>query len=176
MQTPQESDDALPPIERLEELFFDAARSGRDDMIQALLQAGVDIESVDPKGHSALILASYHGHSGAAELLLSLGASPDGAPESLANTALMGVAFKGYDAIARRLIASGADVGRRNSAGQTALMMAALFSRVSIVDMLIEAGADPFAVDAAGNSAVSLARAQGNTSMADHIERVGSLG
>lgn len=161
----------LPPIERLLELFFDAARGGRDDMIPALLQAGVDIESLDPRGHSALILASYHGHSATTALLLSLGAKPDGLESGLGNTALMGVAFKGYEAIAEHLIASGADVDRRNSVGQTAVMMAALFGHVSIVDLLINAGAEPTATDAAGNNASSLARAQGNMDMAAHLER-----
>ena len=34
----------LPPMERLVELMFDAARTGRDEMIPALLQAGVDVD------------------------------------------------------------------------------------------------------------------------------------
>lgn len=161
----------LPPIERLRELFFEAARSGRDDMVPALLQAGVDIESLDPKGHSALILASYHGHATTTALLLSRGAKPDGKENSSGNTALMGVAFKGYEAMAEHLIASGADVDRRNSVGQTAVMMAALFGHISIVDLLINAGADPTATDAAGNNASSLARSQGNMDMAAHLER-----
>jgi ankyrin repeat protein len=81
----------------------------------------------------------------------------------------MGVAFKGYDAIAASLLAAGAHVDARNAAGQTALMMAALFDRHAIVNRLIAHGADPLLTDAAGNSAVSVARAQGNAAMAARL-------
>lgn len=161
----------LPSAERLQELWFDAARAGRDDMISALLQAGVDIEVRDARGHTALVLASYNRQASATALLLANGAAVDGTRDALANTALMGVAFKGYDEIARMLIDVGAEVDRRNGVGQTALMMAALFGQTMIVDMLVAAGADVGAVDAAGNSARSVALAQGNAAMADHLDR-----
>ncbi|MFC3443996.1 hypothetical protein ACFOKF_22875 [Sphingobium rhizovicinum] len=79
--TPGMSNDPRQPLssaERLQSLLFEEARLGRDDMIAALLQAGGDIEAVDEKGHSSLILASYHGHETTTDLLLSLGAAPDG--------------------------------------------------------------------------------------------------
>lgn len=172
-EAPRESDRALPPlpsIERLHSLWFDAARMGRDDMIPALLQAGVAIDAVDAKGHDALILASYHGHAGTTALLVGEGAAVDGGADPRGNSALMGVAFKGHAAVARILIEAGADVHRRNHAGQTALMMAALFDQVGIVDMLMAAGADPALVDDAGNSARTVAMMQGNLAMAARLE------
>ena len=138
----------LPPIERLVELMFDAARMGRDEMIPALLQAGVDIEVTDARGYTPLVLASYNAQESTTQLLLDAGARVDGDPASPAHTALMGVCFKGYTSIARMLIAAGADVNRRNGVGQTALMMAALFNQGAIIDLLIEQGADPAVVDA----------------------------
>ena len=159
----------LPPMERLIELLHDAARGGRNDVIPALLAAGVDIEAADARGHTALILASYNGQADTTTLLLGHGARPDGDPAVRANTALMGVAFKGYTAIARTLIDSGAEIDRRNGVGQTALMMAALFGQTEIVDLLLAAGADRDAVDDAGNSPRSLALAQGNSAMATHL-------
>ena len=86
----------LPPIERLVELMFDAARMGRDEMIPALLQAGVDIEVTDARGYTPLVLASYNAQESTTRLLLDAGARVDGDPASTANTALMGVCFKGY--------------------------------------------------------------------------------
>jgi ankyrin repeat protein len=166
----------LPSIERLHELWFDAARTGRDDVIPALLRAGIAIDALDAKGYSALVLASYHGHQEATALLLAEGAAPDGGDDARGNSALMGVAFKGHAEIARMLIAAGAAVDRRNGVGQTALMMAALFGQRAIVDMLLAAGADPELVDHAGNSARTVAMMQGNQAMADRLAPASGIG
>jgi ankyrin repeat protein len=158
------SQSALPPLPsraRLTELMIDAARMGRDDVIPALLHAGVDIDCRDAKGYTPLILASYNGHESTTRLLLAAGAAVDIGDGARGNSALMGVAFKGYDRIARILIDAGADVNARNGSGQTALMMASLFARTDIVEMLLSAGADRSMSDDAGNSAASLAAGQG---------------
>jgi ankyrin repeat protein len=156
----------LPSPARLQELLYDAARIGRADMIPALVSAGVDLEAHDPKGHTALILASYHGSLETTQALLVAGAQVDAPDLGRGNTALMGVAFKGFDPIARLLLAAGAEPNRLNRAGQTALMMAAMFSHTGIVEDLIEAGANIDCTDAGGNSARSLACTQNNDAMA----------
>jgi ankyrin repeat protein len=156
----------LPPMERLVELLFDAARMGRQEMIPALLQAGVDIEVTDAKGYTPLVIASYNGQADATAVLLAAGAKVDGAADARGNTVLMGVCFKGYAEIAQVLIDAGADVNRRNGVGQTALMMAALVGMTAIIDLLLEHGADPAIVDAAGNGVHSLALSQGNAALA----------
>ncbi|TYC90492.1 ankyrin repeat domain-containing protein [Novosphingobium sp. BW1] len=161
----------LPSPARLQDLLFDACRIGRDDMISPLVEAGADIEMPDAKGHSPLVLASYHGHETTCRTLLDLGACVDGKePPGNAGSALMGVAFKGYVPIARQLLLAGADPSFCNAAGQTPLMMAALFDRQEIVDLLLEAGAKPGVRDALGNDAASLALAQGNQTLARSIQ------
>jgi ankyrin repeat protein len=155
----------LPPPERLQELLFDAARLGRADMILPLCQAGVELEAHDPRGYTALILASYNGSLETTKALLEAGATVDAPDTGRGNTALMGVAFKGFGEIVACLLDAGAEVDRRNLAGQTALMMAALFGHGAIVEELIAAGADPALVDVAGNSARSVAAAQSNAAM-----------
>jgi ankyrin repeat protein len=159
----------LPSRERIQELLFEAARMGREDMIAALLQAGADIEGYNPQGHTPLILASYHGHATTTATLITAGASVDSVDRDRGNTPLMGCAFKGYPEIAAMLLANGADVNQRNSADQTAIMLAAMFARDDIVDLLLDAGADPRLVDAAGNTAASVAAAQNNLQMADRL-------
>jgi ankyrin repeat protein len=156
----------LPPMERLVELLFDAARMGRDEMIPALLQAGVDIEVTDAKGYTPLVIASYNGNVEATAALLAAGAKVDGAADARGNTALMGVCFKGYAEIAQVLLDAGADVNRRNGVGQTALMMAALVDRTAIIDLLLEHNADASVADTAGNTVNSLAISQGNAALA----------
>lgn len=155
----------LPPLERIQELLFEAARRGRADMIPALIQAGANVAAIDKSGYTALILACYHGYEEAVEVLLKLGAAVDQADGARGNTALMGAAFKGLADIVETLLEAGAHPDAVNKAGQTALMFAALFGRSAIVDQLIARGADPHLVDATGNSAVSVARAQANDLM-----------
>jgi ankyrin repeat protein len=155
----------LPSPERIQQLLFDAARLGREEVIPALLQAGADLAAVDAKGHTPLILASYHGHAASTALLLSHGAAVDQPDTVRGNSALMGVAFKGHSSIAEQLLEAGADPHATNKAGQTALMMAALFGHGEIVDRLIDRGSDPHLRDAGGNTAVSVARAQRNDEM-----------
>lgn len=159
----------LPSPERLQALLFEAARGGRDDVIPALLQAGADLEGRDARGFTALVLASYNDQLSTTALLLDAGAVADGTGEDRVNTALMGVAFKGYAGIARLLLDRGADVNRTNGVGQTALMMAALFGHMPIVDLLIERGANVAAIDANGNTARTVAVAQGNVAMAERL-------
>jgi ankyrin repeat protein len=159
----------LPSPERIQELLFDATRLGREDMIEALLQAGAAIDAYNREGHTPLILASYHGHLGATAALITAGATIDAADQGRGNTALMGCAFKGYRHIAAVLIDAGADVNKLNSADQTALMLAAMFARDDIVDLLLDAGADPSLTDMAGNTAASVAAAQNNSAMAARL-------
>jgi len=159
----------LPPPERLQELLFEAARIGRADMIAPLVGVGAEIDSYDPKGHTPLILASYHGHREATGAILQCDACVDLPDGSRGNTALMGVAFKGHFTIAEMLLGEGADPNATNFAGQTALMMAALFGRVDFVDLLLSRGALAETQDLAGNSAAKLALQQGNEGIARRL-------
>jgi ankyrin repeat protein len=77
----------------------------------------------------------------------------------------MGVAFKGENTVAERLLADRCDVNATNNAGQTALMMAALFGRNETVKLLISHGVNAALRDDTGNTALSLAEQQRNAEM-----------
>jgi uncharacterized protein len=154
----------------VKELFFEAAREGRDDLLAGLLQSGtVQLDERNPQGYTALILAAYNGHPGTVDFLISRGADAC-ATDTKGNTSLMGVAFKGETAIAARLIAAHCDVNAVNKAGQTALMMAALFGRTEVVKLLLAHGADVSLRDGAGNTATSLAQQQASAAMLDLLK------
>lgn len=161
---------ALPSPERRQELLFDAARLGRTDMIELLVQTGADVNAHDRRGFTPLILAAYAGQAETVEALIAAGADACKPDTTQGNTAQMGVAFKGNDAIAARLLQMGCDVNARNNAGQTALMMAALFNRTSQIEMLLAAGADPAIADASGRTAASVAQTQGNEAVANRLD------
>jgi uncharacterized protein len=140
---------------QLEEYFFDAARRGDRDMLKEFADAGYDLNTRTEKGYTAMILAAYHGHAEATELLLASGADPC-AKDRRGNTALMGAIFRGEFAIARRLIDADCQPDQRNNAGQTAAMYAALFGRTELLQALTDKGASLHARDAMGNTPQTL--------------------
>lgn len=156
---------------RSQDLLFDAARLGRTDLVGALVSKGADVNARDSRGFTPLILAAYNDRLDTVEALIALKADPCLPDRDQGNTAQMGVAFKGFDPIAARLLKAGCDVNARNRAGQTALMMAALFGRAAQVEMLVAAGADAALTDAGGRSASSVAAAQGNDALAEKLRR-----
>ena len=63
----------LTPDERaLLEDTFDRARSGDVDGLRELLGIGVPVNLTNGRGDTLLMLATYHGHTAAVELLLGL--------------------------------------------------------------------------------------------------------
>lgn len=150
--------------DRPEDVLFDAARHGDVALLQELLATGLDINTTNPKGFTALTLASYDDHLDATNFLLAAGADPNiqDVTGNSALMALMGVSFKGYPKIARQLIQHGANLNLQNGNGGTALMFATLFGRNELVQLLVEAGADKDIKDARGLTALHLAGQQGN--------------
>lgn len=150
----------VPTADDLLAFWFEAARRGDAEALAALVRAGADVEATDPRGFSALVLASYHGHVAATRLLLAAGARPDGMGDG--DSALMGVAFKGHVALAELLLLAGADPLRANAGGRTALMLAAEHGHQAIAELLASHHANGGDTDAAGDTAAALARAQGS--------------
>jgi ankyrin repeat protein len=142
--------ESLAP-EHVKELYFDAARAGRVDLLDGMIKAGVNPNERDPHGFTPLILAAYNEQPQAVDFLIAKGADPC-ATDPKGNTALMGVAFKGDSKIADRLLTEHCDVNATNNVGQTALMMAALFGRNEVVKLLIAHGANSALKDSAGNT------------------------
>jgi uncharacterized protein len=79
--------------DHIKEIFFDAARQGRDDLLDGLIRSGMKPDERDAKGYTALILAAYNGQAKTVDLLIQKGANPC-ATDAKGNSSLMGVAFK----------------------------------------------------------------------------------
>ncbi|WP_354679086.1 ankyrin repeat domain-containing protein, partial [Cupriavidus plantarum] len=69
--------------------WFDAARQGRWDVLDSLLQAGYPIDRANARGFTAIILAAYNGHPDTVRKLMQAGADACLGDRS-GNTALMG--------------------------------------------------------------------------------------
>ena len=62
--------------DHIKDLFFDAARQGRNDLVSGLIQSGMNPDVRDPHGYTALILAAYNGQATTVDLLIQKGANP----------------------------------------------------------------------------------------------------
>ncbi|MEX3969694.1 ankyrin repeat domain-containing protein [Paraburkholderia caribensis] len=160
-------------VRQYDKEWFDAAREGRWDILEALVDAKFPINATTPQGYTALILAAYNNHPDTVDKLLASGASACVGDRN-GNTALMGALFKGYADVARKLMHTKCDINQTNNAGETALAFAALFGRFDLLPELVKDGADPNHLDSRGNSALQNVLAQGNHAAARALRAVGA--
>lgn len=88
--------------------LVEAGFDGDMEEIQALINKGYHIESVDGRKHTALSEAACQGHSEVIAALLSLGADPNTVSDT-GRTPLWRAAFNGHAAVVIQLLEGGAD-------------------------------------------------------------------
>src|SRR5437899_5484211 len=110
-------------------------------MVESLIRAGANVQSVNRYGIRPLALAAVNGNADAPKLLLDAGADPNSAL-SQDETAVMAAARTGKVEPLKLLLAHGANLNARDARGQTALMWAAAKNNGAAVRLLVEAGAD----------------------------------
>ncbi len=89
--------------------LFMACSNGNAAIVEALLKAGADVNSVKPNGTTALMLAAASGSAPAVKLLLDRGANVNAKESVHGQTALMFAAALNRDAVVTVLLAQGAD-------------------------------------------------------------------
>src|SRR5438128_1491526 len=149
-----------------------AFASSYDDMLQAierddtrsvaqLLKRGVDVDTVNPKGESLLMLAARSGKASVVKTILA--AKPKiNARNAYGETALMLAAINGRVDVVKLLLENGAEV---NNSGWTPLMYAATNNHVEIARLLLARGAQVNATAQNGTSALMMAAREGHLPM-----------
>lgn len=137
------------------------------DIVEWLLAAGVDPNSQDDRGVSALIWAADLGYPEIVELLIEYDARVDSRESGV--SPLMIAAMEGHEQIVEKLIESGANVNLQNQDGMTALMSAAYNGHENIVKLLLDNGADPYLEMRSGIRAHQLASDRGYHELATYI-------
>ncbi|KAB0633299.1 ankyrin repeat domain-containing protein [Burkholderia latens] len=165
--------DAHADPRRYDDAWFAAARLGRIDILQSLVDAHYPVDATTREGYTAVILAAYRDQPATLDYLLRIGADPC-VGDRHGNTALMGALFKGETAIAKRLVDANCPIDQTNHAGETALSFAALFGRLDMLPVLVAHGANPNHVDALGRTALQNAILQGNDAAVAALEKVGA--
>jgi uncharacterized protein len=112
--------------------LFEAARQGDSGLLGSYLAAGAPANMTNAAGDSLLMLAAYHGHAPAVQLLLQHGAEAN-AVNDRGQTPLAGAAFKGYTDVAQALLDAGADPDTGTPSARAAAQM---FARAEILDLL----------------------------------------
>lgn len=119
-----------------------AARYGEESVLTYLLDGGMDINSKDPYGDTALIAAAGNGRAAIVKLLLERGARIN-LTNDAAHTALMSAAARGDYQLVHTLVEAGATVDVKNNQGETALFLATQYGHLSTVKVLLNAAANP---------------------------------
>lgn len=143
-----------------------AAAANRDlKKVRIMLASGVDIDSVDANGDTALLAAAYQGFYDLVELLIQRGADMEKA-SFYGNTPLLRAAYGGRVDIVRLLLENNANASVRNRYGNTALLEGCLGGVVEIVEALLAHGASIEERDLNGNTGLIVAVSASNNDIA----------
>ncbi|GLF96458.1 ankyrin repeat domain-containing protein [Streptomyces yaizuensis] len=123
-----------PEVIALATKVFDLARQGEAEKLAAYVDAGVPADLTNDRGDTLVMLAAYHGHPAAVEILLARGADPNRSNDR-GQTPLAGAVFKGEDAVVRTLLAGGADPG---AGAPSAVDTARMFGKTELLELFGE--------------------------------------
>ena len=120
-----------------------AAHAGNLGLVNALIEAGADVNALDERGWGPLSRAVYNadldrGFADVVQALIGAGANLE-APIGFGVRPLMLAAGYGETAVVETLLRAGADVLARNEGGLTALMMVKQKHYVDVINLLHEA-------------------------------------
>jgi hypothetical protein len=132
------------------------------DRVQALLEAGVDVNCCEPQCRAAVDSAVLPGNEAILKLLLAAGMDPHACDRLDGSTLLMRAVTLGHSEAVRLLLDAGADVDEPNMYGDTALVEAAAEGNLDMVRLLLDAGATPNL----GFPATALEASHGNAEVA----------
>jgi Ankyrin repeats (3 copies)/Ankyrin repeats (many copies)/Ankyrin repeat len=136
------------------------ACKGNTDKVEALLDAGADVNAVSISQDTALHWACQHGDERMITALLAAGANPD-ARNSQENTPLLVAAWREKDNVVVTLLDHGVDVNAANEVQNTALHGACQHGNERMITALLAAGANPDARNSEENTPLLIAAIQG---------------
>ncbi|MEB3310246.1 MAG: ankyrin repeat domain-containing protein [Snowella sp.] len=118
-----------------------AAGEGQDEFVKTLIQAGLDIDTEDENGDTALHLACLEGHVSVVSALLALGANVNHR-NHLGDTPLLIALLQDHPEIADQLLCAGANPHFANEE-EMPVTLAVKNQQHKIIHLLLKAGVDP---------------------------------
>ncbi|KAI9890829.1 MAG: hypothetical protein M1814_003613 [Vezdaea aestivalis] len=138
-----------------------SSKEEMETIARLLINRGMDMDSRDPNGNTAICLASSNGIEAVVRLLLKEGVDVNARAES-GKSALHIASYEGYEAIVRLLLENGADINAQTELGRSALYIASYKGYEAIVRLLLENGADVNARTEEDEDALYNASSQGH--------------
>lgn len=120
--------------------YIEAIERGHILAAEALLSAGVNVDTKDNSDRTALMLAVENGDDAVVALLLTKGTDVN-CIDGLGASALIKAAERNHLAIIQMLLASGADVDQADAVGRTPLIAASQFGHDDALSLLLSAHA-----------------------------------
>ncbi|MFS1441971.1 MULTISPECIES: ankyrin repeat domain-containing protein [unclassified Vibrio] len=116
-------------------LFFDSARIGNNDVIDAFVSQGFPVDQRNNQSYTALMVAAYQGNRETVGLLLDSGANAC-LQDKRGNTALMGALIKREISIAKDLYQAECSPELRNKAGLNLKEFAEIYGQSNVLKSL----------------------------------------
>ena len=132
-----------------------------DEMVQLLVDNGIDIDGHNKDGRTPLQTATIEGHETLVKILLMHQANID-ADDRYGATPLLLALSLGNDAMAQRLLEHGANIEAEAKDGIRPLHLSAYSGNLAMTQMLLENGANIHAQDNKGATALHIATFQGH--------------
>lgn len=149
--------------------LHEAARSGRADIVELLLENGSDIEATELEGDTPLHTAvKWGGHEDVVKVLIAHKANVN-AGDKDGKTPLWDATAQGYSNIVLLLLTNGADINARDKYGNCALSGAVENNRYDIVPLLLSHGANPTISDLSGDTMLDRAALQDSPALAESL-------
>ncbi|WP_180121103.1 ankyrin repeat domain-containing protein [Acinetobacter sp. YH12086] len=120
--------DQMTSQQELIAIFFAAAKTGNEEVINEFLKHGFPVDVRNASGFTPLMMATYYGHQNIVNRLLEQGADRC-ARDNKGNTALMGAMFKLEWAIAKQLRQVDCDANAKKMGQKTAEQFAREFGQ-----------------------------------------------
>ena len=165
------SQETLPEIAEDVEELFSAVINNEIKKVKTLLNKGVNINSTNIYGETALMFAVRDKKM--LKFLLKSGANASIASR-FGTTALMHAAVHGDIEIVKMLLSAGAYVNATDIHGRSALLFAAVDGRDEIVNILLLSGADTNLKDSTGSTAACYAKAGDHKKVKKLLKSIGA--
>ncbi|MHA7231649.1 ankyrin repeat domain-containing protein [Vibrio campbellii] len=116
-------------------LFFDAARIGNNEVVEAFVSQGFPIDQRNNQSYTALMVAAYQGNRETVRYLLEAGANAC-LQDKRGNTALMGALIKREVGIAKDIYQADCSPELRNKSGLNLKEFAEVFGQSDVLKSL----------------------------------------
>ncbi|WP_419180479.1 ankyrin repeat domain-containing protein [Bacillus salipaludis] len=128
---------SIEKVDKMKEQFFKAVEKGNIAEINNLLNQGVNINSQDRVGRTALMIATYANDIETAKALIEKGADVN-IQDNMKNNPFLYAGAEGYIGILKLTIKAGANPKLLNRYGGTALIPASEHGYVDVIKELLE--------------------------------------